>query len=441
MYKNRFKKWGLHKNLRGAEVQELCKLKIERDADGKETELFLGDQAIDFARIARHLARKQNQSRGPASGIQKSSSSRKPGEYLARASTPPLSKFTSSPEPFSSLEDALLHARNWIDVSFQTGAWILDSVTKCWQASNQELFLEFAEAFRKGRKLIVAGDENEMGYRFLNLAMAKVKPLLKYSHPEMLPFLMKELIGLLSTKHDSYLQLFDVIWDYIHKLIAIILPTNHPVHRIWEDLGRIIPCPVYRKDAIILVRFICEHLESYASFGSSIINILNDCWYIESLLVGHEINIAEMKAAMLQRRIAKLESHQDICALAHLNHLRQRYAEALVSQGNFTEARAVLDMLLSQSYSTEIIIHAMSVLARIERKLGQMGNAISILRQALSASDQVFGAVSGLSMDILLELRRISYICNTGSLSIVLAREMDLRRAGVRVGVVGLGKN
>jgi Clr5 domain len=58
MYKDRFKQWGLGKNINEQEANAVLNLKTQRDAIGKSSEFFKYGKKLDYGRILKHLARK-----------------------------------------------------------------------------------------------------------------------------------------------------------------------------------------------------------------------------------------------------------------------------------------------------------------------------------------------------------------------------------------------
>jgi len=125
MYKDRFKKWGLQKNITGAEAEAIACMKATRDINGKPTQIFRGGQRLDEARILRHLKR-----RGSAAEAARLVQTARTGSCrllasMIRLSTPPPPPLAAEEET-DGAERFLFNARVWIDGNFERGAWSVD---------------------------------------------------------------------------------------------------------------------------------------------------------------------------------------------------------------------------------------------------------------------------------------------------------------------------
>ncbi len=56
MYRDRLTKWGFKKNLRSGDVEAIVRLKVQRDAGGKQTKFVRNGAEVEFDRVVRHLS-------------------------------------------------------------------------------------------------------------------------------------------------------------------------------------------------------------------------------------------------------------------------------------------------------------------------------------------------------------------------------------------------
>src|SRR6187549_1544662 len=123
MFKDRLTKWGFKKNLRTSDAEALARVKIERDAAGKSTEIICNGVRLDFARVEHHLKRK-----GKSSLLRQAASTNKSAVDLGRqlrirTPTPPPS--LRATDELQSFEEILIGYRTWVDGNISTGVWFV----------------------------------------------------------------------------------------------------------------------------------------------------------------------------------------------------------------------------------------------------------------------------------------------------------------------------
>ena len=127
MYKDRFKKWRLTKNITGvtgAEADAIVCTMAEREAVGKRTQIVRGGQRLDKARVLRHIKR-----RGSAAvkvGDVRTPKDACPLAGEIRLVTPPPSPPLEAGGELQGVERFFFNVRAWIDSNFDGGSWVVD---------------------------------------------------------------------------------------------------------------------------------------------------------------------------------------------------------------------------------------------------------------------------------------------------------------------------
>lgn len=185
MYKTRFKRWGLWKYTRAADIPQILRATTERVAEKKPTEVFLNGKRVDLDKVERYLrrrgsirrqvesgsllvqsppqsssavvARRRPPDTGWSSSSSESSESSSPGSTLSLVSpvSPASPVYLTPPSSLRIPEDTYRAIRDYYDGCFSGGRWVSVSPV------DQRVFLSTGGGLQDGNQRL-----NEFHQRF-----------------------------------------------------------------------------------------------------------------------------------------------------------------------------------------------------------------------------------------------------------------------------------
>ena len=138
MYKSRFKRWGLWKYTRAADVAQVLKAKAQHGLDTQPAEVYLNGKRVDFNRIEKYLRRRGTVRRGSEFGIlylQKTTASddvvlkMPPREGEELSSTTSVVLPLSPPAELRITESTFRAVRDYYDGCLSANRWFFEAPT------------------------------------------------------------------------------------------------------------------------------------------------------------------------------------------------------------------------------------------------------------------------------------------------------------------------
>lgn len=371
MYKYRFKKWGLQKNLKESEVQVIARAKAMRDAAGKSTEIRRRGRKVGFARVVRHLERKRKVhllqqvssvgDLGPIPNLE---------EWGVRIVTPPPQ--LQAPEEFRDPENMLFMIRNWVSGNFESGTWIIpkkESAMNIARQTGESRLYTFQELFHLGRRLLRSSSKRREGSRILNLAFEKLRGALNDEQPITLLALTCIVLESIS-QSDQELQICTLLWNYLHQLAPLALGSNHPLTKVLHPLGKALLHHKNNEQLKLISRYTVEHVGRYLGLENwRIFGVHLTCFTIEMNLADdfHQgLEIFKRRARQLLFRSDKSPATSDLA-----NRIRHGIALRLHQRGSDIEAKKLLlEVIKSPTTIVRTFVESLSLLAQVGQSLG-----------------------------------------------------------------------
>ncbi|KAB5559588.1 hypothetical protein GE09DRAFT_1057328 [Coniochaeta sp. 2T2.1] len=263
MYKTRFKRWGLWKYTRAADIPQILKAKTERVAEQKPTEVYLNGKRVDLDKVERYLRRRGSIRRQVEAGNLRSATPASPSSslslvspvspispiyptspvYLTSPIGPTSPTYLSPPPTIRVPEDTYRAIRDYYDGSFAGGRWVSVS------ASDQRVFLstrtglqdgsmrikEFHQRFRLAFRLLqTPAQTGPEGMKMTRVCFAELPDVLAGEDPTMLYCILDLLRRLRASGMDFLAQ---QLLQYLDGLSATRPDGHrHPMARVWRNL-------------------------------------------------------------------------------------------------------------------------------------------------------------------------------------------------------------
>lgn len=220
MFKIRFRKWGLQKNIK--------KNKTQTDATGKGSEIWKDNNQMDQS-VAWRLKKDQVPVQLPASN---ESTSRPEGSGYIRTATPPPLRLRD-PEMLRKVEIALVSFRHWVDGNSQNTDWAPRRV-------NLSAGLECFGPFLEGLRDVSQNVDSQVSFAKLELAFSKIRSL-NISHPIIFTRLTVALMQFEGYPDSPICRtLCHSLFNYCRRLFTLTCPFEHPLTHIWPLFGELI---------------------------------------------------------------------------------------------------------------------------------------------------------------------------------------------------------
>ena len=227
MYKDRIRKWGLDKKVKGHEMMAIIRKKAERSCIGKASAFRIREQDVPEKKIARYRKAKKLFS---AENI-----------LRIRAPTPPgFECYTPMASPLTTpreLETSELIARllqNWISGSFDRKSWLIEgrSVVMAKHSDRFTPAVNFHEWCINALSEFRYGESKE-AWHILNIAMARIQQFIQLASPYTFNLLIDVVGQYIFYKLPNILS---VLLIQVAAMSASLLPQSHPFNQIFARL-------------------------------------------------------------------------------------------------------------------------------------------------------------------------------------------------------------
>jgi hypothetical protein len=267
MYKTRFKRWGLWKYTRAADIPQILKAKTERVAQQKPTEVFLNGKRVDLDKVERYLRRRGSIRRlvesgnlfvqsPPSSnavvarkrppGRRGSSTPGSPGSTVSLVSpiSPTSPVYLTPPPELRIPEDTYRAIRDYYDGCFSGRRWVSDSPvdervflsTEAGLRDGSQRLNEFHQRFKLAFRLLQApARTGPEGMKMTRVCFAELPDVLAGEDPTML-YCILDLIRRLREAGMDFLAI--QLLQYLDGLSSASRPDGqrHAMANIWRNL-------------------------------------------------------------------------------------------------------------------------------------------------------------------------------------------------------------
>lgn len=260
MFKKRIRAWGIDKKLKEDDVLEAMRLKAQRDAAGKPSELIIRGRVVGFERIWRYIERKPElRSIRWDKDIGRTAGKKSSGHVVCRTPTsspPPM--FIRSPPEYCRLEVALNGVRATIRLCTPT-------VTANPNSGKQQLPLDnspvgvgggsaqqpaqqqqqqqrresqspkmyrLLDEFTWLQTALDIGRPTAAIFQILNARLDQLVTVMKANSPEFIFHLLE----ICQFKFAGYAQLDRLLYRHIEELLVAVHGRNHPMAVSWAQI-------------------------------------------------------------------------------------------------------------------------------------------------------------------------------------------------------------
>ncbi|KAK8086857.1 hypothetical protein PG994_001831 [Apiospora phragmitis] len=138
MYKARFKRWGLQKNLRYEQVSQLLQQdQTDEPAPESTPQVLIEGRKVDPRRVKTYLRRTKRPGLKASSGTGRVA---KMASSVSRLTPPPEPSIMSTPDAIRLPEECMWVLRDWVTASFQGGLWDTSGTVKNYEYTYQLIF-------------------------------------------------------------------------------------------------------------------------------------------------------------------------------------------------------------------------------------------------------------------------------------------------------------
>lgn len=333
MYKSRLKQWGLRKNYRYEEVNEIIRQQTTRAPTKSNTpSVVVGSRVRKGDGRRSRLYRRQ-----PEAIIIKSGpttvSPRTAVAVLQRLTPPPSGPTCRVPSPVGQPEISFLfpltppeelkypeecsfHITRYCAGAFEKGIWALDSPE--WLNINRGVVDWFNRiALARGA---LAGGHTQQGFKLLQLCFDEYKDMIMVQDPRLMLYTVTAIFLLV-----AYPEIIDMFMKYISNLSRILQGPFHPLHQIISSLEQMGFSKMQEYARIIFDAQIAE-FERYLSPDNQVLQSMA-VFAIRNLAVSGLIDtdVAEGKLRTFPR---DNDNGRISMALAQVLMMGARYSEA-----------------------------------------------------------------------------------------------------------------
>ncbi|KAK7920994.1 hypothetical protein PG985_009016 [Apiospora marii] len=252
MYKARFKRWGLQKNLRYEQVSQLLQQDQGHKPESKSTpEVLIEGRKVDPRRVKTYLRRTKRPGLKASSGTGRVARMASP---VSRLTPPPEPSILSTPDAIRLPEECMWILRDWVTGSFQGGLWDTSGTVKNYDYTYRLIF--WNNSLAQIRTELQRGQTAQAFQKF-GQCLDQYKQFLRDEDPRLFIYTYLVICRLFVDHPDLAKSLV----GYIHELCKIINGNFHPLSRVMDKIRRMNPNQVQE----YAQHFIMSYLDSMAS--------------------------------------------------------------------------------------------------------------------------------------------------------------------------------
>jgi tetratricopeptide (TPR) repeat protein len=410
MYKDRFKKWDLSKNLRDQDAHTIVAAKRQRDALGKESEFYTGNRKIDVARAHQHLRRKRCRLLKSAVMAAAVATEQRKQALRVRITTPPPQ--LRGPDDVQVPEEILWIIREYVDESLQRGVWVTDGqsgrLVNSQRSEEPVNIPDFQALYQLGYAQLAANDCS--GSRLLNLAFSMIGNLLDHQTPSLIPRLIFTALDRWNLDKPLWQDLRRLLWKYLERLSDAMLGSTHLLSRLWKAMGRALIFAKQLGQSEMVSLFIAEHFERRLGLLHG--DVISSFRYLSDIVTVTSVNTAGPMQAerILDRLLEKVESMNGDGRrqMIELDWLQYDRAVLYFEQDRNAEAREILLRLLEDEHSENMLrFQCLCRIGYLEENQGSYKEAEEALMSALQLAESIWGDHDPDTLDCIIDLARV----------------------------------
>ncbi|KAK8107628.1 uncharacterized protein PG998_009641 [Apiospora kogelbergensis] len=253
MYKNRFKRWGLQKNLRYEQVSQLLQQDQTHELapESAPQEVLIEGRKIDPRKVKQYLRRTKRPGLKTSPGTGRVA---KMTSAVSRLTPPPEPSILSTPDIIRIPEECMWILRDWVRASFQGGLWDTSGTVKNYDYTYRLIF--WNNSLAQVRTELQRGQTAQAFEKF-GQCLEQYKQFLRDEDPRLFIYTYLVICRLFVDHPDLARSLV----GYTHELCKVINGNFHPLSRVMEKIRRMNPCQVQE----YAQHFIMSYLDSMAS--------------------------------------------------------------------------------------------------------------------------------------------------------------------------------
>ncbi|KAK9425987.1 putative Clr5 domain-containing protein [Seiridium unicorne] len=394
MYKSRLKQWGLRKNYRYEEVNEIIRQQSTRVSAAKPG----SSSVVVGSRVRRAEARRGRPSRRQLGPLVLATPKRSPRTAVATLQqlTPPSSGvscrvaappgrgeisflFPLSPPPDVRYpEECSFHISRYCAGAFEQGTWMLDSPE--WLNSNRNVVDWFNRiALARGA---LAGGHTQQGFKLLQIAFNDYKDMIVAQDPRLLLYTSVALFLLV-----GYPEVVAMFLRYVSNLSRIIHGPYHPLHQIMATLDQM-GLNMMQENARLIFDAQVSEFQRYLAPGNTFLQSIT-IFAIRNLAVAGLIDtdVAESKLRAVPRE-------------GDNGRISMALSQVLMMGGRYSEARRICEELLASGIDrTRTIAGGYDTLFLICRLEGKEEMIRDASNRRINFCTETFGPSSDWAVD------------------------------------------
>ncbi|KAI1083227.1 Clr5 domain-containing protein [Whalleya microplaca] len=389
MYKIRFKKWGVHKNLRAEQVGKLLVQQGRRAAVGKTSVAFVHGRRIDRDRLHAYLQRvspaRRRELESVLSGYQEPGENRIDWDIVCRTpspepSPPPyLPPHLDAPDDLRLPEECMRIVHNYVYGAVDNALWQITPNRELVFPARARTWLDPVSC---ARQLLLTGYTKE-GFRMLRISFDHYRDVIHRQEPSLLIETCLGLGALLQTGPG----LPEALINYACEMARIVLGPMHPLNLILSRMKRAGPSGVAPYAAIVMqsyIRAISGASRVNPTYLATIYRAMVSSEFMEKEAAHRSVQelVRELEADRTRDRSREISQVQAL--ITWMFHLHKQPAEVKMAAQNIAKNRK-LDPRIAR-FSCYSMLYSLVSNDHYEDE-----EAIALMYQALEVCEGEYG--------------------------------------------------
>ncbi|KAH8880266.1 hypothetical protein GQ53DRAFT_545244 [Thozetella sp. PMI_491] len=273
MYKSRFKRWGLWKNTRAADVVEIIRQKQQRDASQQPGEYYLNGKQVDIGKVEAYLKRRRKQLDASLMHLRIGENNtmvwRTPSPDIFLSCPSP--NYLQSPTTIKIGEDMFKAFRDYYEGQMSRGRWAFGpdtsaALVNAEGSQGNRILMNFFQRFKSALPMLEDPvRDGAEGMKMLRICFAELPEVVQAEDPMMLYCILS-----LIRRIQSYPRSKFLLQELLNQLDAAASGLErdfpHPTRQLWKAIRDGLQAgDSYRPEsaAPIIVDVLKRHLGAY----------------------------------------------------------------------------------------------------------------------------------------------------------------------------------
>jgi hypothetical protein len=245
-------------------------------------------------------------------------------------------------------------------------------------------------------------------FRLLNLAFAHLQHALRESYPCLVIVVASAALDLIDfsdeQSHGRAVQLYRILFNYIHQLSVVHLGPGHPLAKIWLPLSQSLLSADSRYQLRVVTRLIKDDTKKYFMFDAELVYQTHEhCWRIEA--DANFVDYNEAAGRDMPKLLSAIESREPppkhLWGIIYRLKLRLSKNPFQAREDKKEVHKIVSEIVADPSTDRLNRLMALSFLSNLEAARGNWGIVEDVRREALELSDWLYGIASCKSIQFL----------------------------------------